>query len=393
MNLLSERAQILERLALISHYLHDFSKALEYSLDAVKYYESISDYNKLANLYADLGFSIKHIQLDRSLEYFRKAIKISETIDVGLGLAKFYNNYGTLMGMSNQLDSALFYHLKSLDVCYEYDDSLGMPYSLNNAAIVYSQLGKFDKAFELLDQSDAIRKKENNDLSWADNLAYRGDVFFEMNAYDSASKYYELSLDLAKKSKFVNLITFSLERLSECYEKMNNAERAMLFYKELNAHKDSLISAETNAAIAALQEEFNAAEKQKKIVEQSLELTEIDLELERKEIRELYILFGIIGMVALSIWILIFQIRKRRTERMKLEHIRQMEQAALEKEFVEEKLRIGRELHDNIGAQLTFMISSIDNLSYLNVTDDVNTRLNKVSDFGRQTMKELRTTI
>lgn len=388
-----EVAMIQERLALISHYLHDFEKALEYGLEAVSYYESKGDYKKLANLYTDLGFSIKHIQLDRSIEYFRRAMSISESYDLGKDLAKIYNNYGTLMGMSDKLDSALFYHLRSLDVCYEYQDSLGMPYSLNNAAVVYSQLGEFEKAFELMDQSDAIRKLEDNDLSWADNLAYRADIYYEQQAYDSAAKYYEIALELSQKSKFVSLITFSLDRLSTCYEKMGNAELAMLYYKQLNEHKDSLLSVETNAAIAALQEEFNATEKQKKIIEQSLELTERDLKIERQQRRELYILFSIIGLIALSGWVIYYQIRKRRVERLKLEHSQQMEKAALEKEFVEEKLRIGRELHDNIGAQLTFMISSVDNLSYVEKEENKLNRLNKISDFGRNTMNELRTTI
>ncbi|CAG5079453.1 hypothetical protein CRYO30217_00949 [Parvicella tangerina] len=388
-----EVALILERLALISHYLHDFEKALKYSFEAVDYYESKGDLKKLANLYTDLGFSIKHIQLDRSIEYFRAALKINQLQNMGADQAKYFNNYGTLMGMSGKLDSALYYHLKSLEVCIAYKDSLAMPYSLNNAAVIYSKMGSYKKAFEFMDQSDAIRKLEDNDLSWADNLAYRADIFYEMEAYDSAAVYYEQALELSQTSKFVNLITFSLERLSYCYEKLNDAEQAMKYYKLLNEHKDSLLSAETNAAIASLQEEFNAAEKQKKIAEQSLELTKQDLKIERQEKRELYIIFSVLALILFGGWVIYFQVRKRKTERLKLEHAKAMEKAELEKQFVEEKLRIGRELHDSIGAQLTFMISSVDNLSYLEKEEKVLLRLNKISDFGRNTMKELRTTI
>lgn len=381
-----ETAHLKERLALINYYLKNVEEGWQYSLDAVAYYEAQGDYRKVATLYTDLGFSIKDIQLDRSLEYFRKALKLSEKYDMGRDLSKFYNNYGTVLGLSGDLDSALYYHLESLNICYQFNDAIAIPYSLNNAAVVYSQLGDFEKAFELLDQSDAYRKLENNDLSWADNLAYRADVYFEQQTYDSAAKYYEEALILSKKSKFVNLITFSLERLSTCYEKMNNAEKALYYYKELNHHKDSVVSVETNAAIAALQEEFNAAEKQKKIVEQSLEL-------ERKELRELYILIIISGVLVIATWLIFVQMRKRKTERLKLEHARELEKAELEKQFVEEKLRIGRELHDNIGSQLTFMISSVDNLSYIEKEEKKLSRLNKISDFGRNTMKELRTTI
>lgn len=381
-----EVAEIKERLALIHYYLQDVDIGLKYSMEAVAYYEDQNDFQRVANIYTDLGFAIKEIQLERGIEYFRMALALSKEYDMGLGLSKFYNNYGTLMNKAGKLDSALYYHLKSLEICYQFNDSIGIPYSLNNAALAYSQLGQFEKAFEMLDQSDAIRKLEHNDLSWADNLAYRADIYFEQTAYDSAVKYYEQALVLSKKSKFVNLVTFSLERLSLCYENLGDDKNALKYIKLLHQHKDSVVSVETNAAIAALQEEFNASEKQKKIAEQSLEI-------EKQKQRELYIFFAILGLVLGGTWLVVFQIRKRRTERLKMEHSKQLEKAALEKEFVDEKVRISRELHDNIGSQLTFMISSVDNLSYLEEEEKKLSRLTRISDFGRQTMKELRTTI
>ena len=61
----------------------------------------------------------------------------------------------------------------------------------------------------------------------------------------------------------------------------------------------------------------------------------------------------------------------------------------------EQRLSISRDLHDNIGAQLTFIISSVDNLKYgFKITDEkINNQLNKINNFTKETIIELRDTI
>src|SRR5690606_29161309 len=61
----------------------------------------------------------------------------------------------------------------------------------------------------------------------------------------------------------------------------------------------------------------------------------------------------------------------------------------------EQRLRISRDLHDNIGAQLAFIISSIDNLKYgFKITDQkLNDKLTSISDFTTETIYELRDTL
>lgn len=60
----------------------------------------------------------------------------------------------------------------------------------------------------------------------------------------------------------------------------------------------------------------------------------------------------------------------------------------------EQRLRISRDLHDNIGAQLTFIISSLDNLKYgFQLPEKLSNKLKSISEFTSTTIYELRDTI
>ncbi len=61
----------------------------------------------------------------------------------------------------------------------------------------------------------------------------------------------------------------------------------------------------------------------------------------------------------------------------------------------EQRLSISRDLHDNIGAQLTFIISSVETLKQaFNIKDEkINSKLSSISTFTKETITELRDTI
>jgi signal transduction histidine kinase len=60
----------------------------------------------------------------------------------------------------------------------------------------------------------------------------------------------------------------------------------------------------------------------------------------------------------------------------------------------EQRMLISRDLHDNIGAQLTFIISAIENLKYFEpIKEQLTARYDSIANFTKQTITELRDTI
>ena len=98
--------------------------------------------------------------------------------------------------------------------------------------------------------------------------------------------------------------------------------------------------------------------------------------------------FRLLALVALftSIGVAIWRIYVVRLRR-------RLAAAELQNKVHEERTRISRDLHDNIGSQLTFIISSLDNHAHMQKDERNKGRLNDLSGFTRNTMNELRETI
>ncbi len=95
----------------------------------------------------------------------------------------------------------------------------------------------------------------------------------------------------------------------------------------------------------------------------------------------------LIGLVLLILVIRFYSQRKLR---------KRLQQIEIQQKIQFERERISRDLHDNVGAHLTYIIQSLDNISYRTVknpSEKSTEKIDELSDFARDTMQQLRETI
>ncbi len=381
-------AKSYSNLSLVYYYQGKYEKDLAYSLKAIHIFEKLNDLENLSLEWGELGYRMKKRNLEKAIQYMQKSKQIAEKNNLQKPLLSIYNNYGVLKEMKVEYDSALFYYEKGLALKQKINDQVGIPYSLNNIAGVFVLRKQFDKAEENYQKALEIRKKINDTVGIAENYSYLGDLHLMQKDFKKAIGFYQKSTEITDKHKYLGLSQDSYRKISECYENLGEHQNALQNFKKFSALKDSLVNQETNSKIAELEVKFDTNEKEKQLLQKQAEV-------ETSRIKfSVAIVFAILASI---IGFLFYrqQRLKNKQQHQEFELKSAMAQIESQNKLQEQRLSISRDLHDNIGAQLTFIISSLENTKFgiPNLETAVEKRLDKISDFTRNTIVELRDTI
>ena len=374
--------------SLTYYYLGNYQMDLKYSLKAIAIYEKLKNDEKLSLEYGELGFRMKKSNLAKAIFYMQKAKKIAERGNLRKPLLSIYNNYGYLKELKIENDSALYFFKKGLFLKEKIRDSVGLPYSLNNIALIYIKQKKYQDAEKLLNRAFNIRIKLNDQIGIAENYFYFGDLNFKQNKIQDALVFYKKSLKIALKNNYLDLAQNCYLIISECHEKLGNTKESLYNFKKHKQYNDSLLNIETYSKIAELEIQFDTAKKEKQIIQQQAEA---------KQKNTYLIGLSVLALLISLVGFLIYKQQKQKNQQQEQEFALKsaIEKIESQNKLQEQRLSISRDLHDNIGAQLTFIISSVDNVKYaFDITNPkLDNKLTNISSFAQDTILELRDTI
>ncbi|MBS7785732.1 tetratricopeptide repeat protein [Flavobacterium sp. CYK-55] len=388
-------AESYSHLSLIYYTQGKYAAELQYSLKAIALFERLNKKEKLALAYGELGYRMKRRDLKAALYYMQKAKRIAEQGKFTQPLLSIYNNYGVLKEMQQSLDSALYFYQKGLLLKESINDSVGLPYSLNNIAGVHLLRAEFLQAKPLFERALDIRMRRGDRAGIMESYSCFGDFYLMQNHPKSAILWFEKALAQAKQQGYVDFVQKSHRALSESYEMLGDNKQALRHFKAYSQFKDSLINTQTNNKIAELEIRFQTNEKEKEIAQNKNELLEKNIEVKNARYQ-----MGGIGLVALFVSLLGYLLYRQQKLKISQQHQEFELKTAIarietQNQLQEQRLDISRDLHDNIGAQLTFIISSVDNLKYAFDIQNpkLNVKLDNISAFTKSTIVELRDTI
>lgn len=382
-------------LALIYYYQGKYSLQVENSLKALRLFETANALDKLALEYAEFGYRVKRRDFNLAMRYMNKGKTLAEKINDTVSLLSIYNNYGVLKEMKNELDSALFFYRKGLSLKKIVKDSVGIPYSLNAIAGVYILQNRFSDAKILYNEALLRRQKINDGVGIAENYDYLGDLYRMQNENRKALESYQNALELALKYNYIDLISGIYKSISETNEKLGNLPEAFTNFKKYEQFKDSLTNKETNSKIAELEVRFDTNNKEKLLIQNKNLLLQKEAEARRKNYIVIMLVVFLIFVALIARLLYRQQVFKNKQQQQEHELKSAITQIETQNKLHEQRLLISRDLHDNIGSQLTFIISSVDNITYAFdlKNSKLDSKLQSISSFARETILELRDTI
>jgi len=324
----------------------------------------------------------------------QKGIKLLEIENDLEGLNPVYDNYGVLLSMDKKLDSALYYQYKSLAIKKQLKDSIGLGYSYANIANTFAEKQNYELAKTYVDSSSVIRNKIADNYGITVNYVHIAEIFQQEKNYNKAIDNYKTCAELANKYKYKHLEKYCYQNIATCYKKLNKYKDALDFNERFQALKDSTDNVATQNKIEELQIQFETEKKEKQLAEAKSDILIKEAKIKRKTTLTYYA-FGLAFFLGLIGYLVYKQQRLKNKQIIKENELKEaLIKIENQNNLQEQRLAISKDLHDNIGSQLTFIISSLDNLKYFDFTKEkLYNKFDSIGNFTRSTITDLRDTI
>lgn len=366
-----------------------FSEALHSYFRALYLYDKKKDLEKLAMTYTNIGIIYKtQKEYKKAFQYYKKANDLYLEIKSDFGITVSSGNLGSILIDFGHYEESVKYSQIAKEG-YEkmgYDRYVGYP--LSNIAVVYDSLHRFEEANENYIEAIKLHEKYLNSYEVANICNAYAKCLIKQKKFKESILISDKAKEFSKKVNAFFLEVNANHNLAVANSKLGNFEEAYKYSNLYTTGIDSLFKTEKTKAIFELETKYNTEKKEKLLIQKEAEV---------KQRNALLIVLSVLVISAILLGNLFYRQQKLKNKQQKQEFQLKSAIAQIETQskLQEQRLSISRDLHDNIGAQLTFIISSVDNIKY--VFDLENTKLDgklqSISNFTKSTIVELRDTI
>lgn len=390
------KASSLNNLGACNRSLGLYNEAIKNYLEALKIHEQLKNVKEQATVNNNIGMVFSSLgQLEKAKSYHRKALGLFVKLGNKKGLSESYNNMAISLANQDSVPKAIVYFRKSLRIEESLGDKKGIAESVNNIGGAHYFLQNLDSAEYYFKKSALIEKSIGNISGVSQSYNNVALVLLAKKQYAEAKRISDSAYNYSLKSKIADDWMFSIQNLIQYYEETGNFEKANNLNKKFFTYKDSIESAANFKEINELETKYQTNKKEKLLAQNKATLLEQEIEI--KNSRYVLVAITVLAFFIALVGFLIYrqQKLKNKQQEQEFELKSAIVQIETQNKLQEQRLSISRDLHDNIGAQLTFIISSVDNIKHgFDIQNSkLNNKLSYISDFTKSTIIELRDTI
>ena len=227
----------------------------------------------------------------KAVESYHKAINILKKENDNQGLASALLNLGDEFFNYGIQDSALVYFTESEKIFKSINYEIGEAYSLGNVGLVWAQKEQYIIAELKISRAVELLEKHGDFYPICVYLTYMSDIYLEKGESDTALKFANQSLELAKTYGLKKEVGKAYLKLSELQEKSGNHSASLSNLRKHLSYKDSVNNLSKIQEIANIRTDFEISKKQ----------IEVDLLSQQKKNQQIMALAAIIGLILIGL--------------------------------------------------------------------------------------------
>lgn len=351
-------------------------KALQHYLAALSIYEKNKSLRDAATVENNIGLMYQHLaDFDKAIEYHSSALDKFTHLNDQKGLATTYNLIGIVAANKEDFTGALKYFKTTYALELKQQNAVGISEALNNIGGIYYYLNNMDSALVYFNRSIEIDKRNEDFSNLADGYNNLAELFLSNGQLKNVASYLDSSIYYAQKTKYHQAYVLALELYAHLYEQENNLPEAIAYQKRILDVKDSIATVSNRANINELEKKYQLEKKEDALKEEQLK--------NKNKTLLMFVLLAAI-LILLTILIALIQRKKMSLQRATIENLKNLDA---------ERIRIARDLHDNLGAELTLISSKIDVKSFKSTNEHDRKELEEIRAISSMANNVLRDTI
>lgn len=342
-------------LGILSEQRQERAAALEYYYEALRAAENNNDAYSQGIALNNLGLlKVRIQQYEDALKDFERGIQLADSIDEIRLAFNLHNNVGLLHYSEGANDLALAHYKETL----ERARKLGFPYSLLiaylNVANTLFLNENFSTAEKYADSALYLMTEMNDSTNFPSLQYILAESRLNQDKKEEALLFINQGVQYAKLAKDSYNLQTGYNLQQRTLESLGRYEEALRTNKLYHTLKDSLNAVNNKTRLAELQIAYDTEKREAELMEErsKIELLKADNQLKTSRITLQWVIF----VVVLIVFGLLFYLRIVRNKREQQKYFSQEILRALD----EERSRISRDLHDDIGQSLSAVKSKVN---------------------------------
>lgn len=359
-----------------------FDDALQINLKLLEKAEKLKVPAYIA--YADLQVGNMHYFLEDkklAVKWYMIALGVVESEKIDSMKPELYHNISVMYNELGIVDSTLKYSQKAISIYKANKNFTELSRALSALVDIYMANNRnLKEAEKLINEAEKYAKLANDERVLAYAHTKRAALYGKQNRFKEAAEELKIPEEIYRKTNVADELMY-LYRVGSVYYTKAGDPRGLSYMDSLLKWKDAIFKKETAKKVAESEALYQTEKKERenKLLQQENNLKQAKIDSRNKTIIGLVIGILLIGVIVA--WrISLINLKKKESELQAIKNIQK------------EKERISRDLHDNVGGQLSYVLYSLDGIEgkskveLMDLTSDINQAIRGVVGNLRETI-------